>query len=134
MPFIPHTPEALLPRSDSRNANTTCRGLTANGRPCRRSIMKSSPTRSPSPFCWQHENQAILPIQPTIKERTSVDTLVDRLGLLEVGYKKRRTDEKRRPKPNPRSTLALFCCIGKSDDAKPARPVKRPPIQRDPSS
>lgn len=135
MPFIPHTPEALLPRSDSRNANTTCRGLTANGRPCRRSIVKSSPSpRPPSPFCWQHSNQATLPIQPTIKERTSVDTLVDRLGLLDVGHKKRRTDEKRRPKPKPRSNLALFCCIGESDDAKPARPVKRPPIQRDPSS
>ncbi|KZF19142.1 DUF1766-domain-containing protein [Xylona heveae TC161] len=44
MPFIPHTPESLLSlaRSDSKNPATTCRGITSNGRPCRRSLAASS--------------------------------------------------------------------------------------------
>lgn len=120
MPFIPHTPESLLERSDSKNPLLTCRGLTSNGRPCRRGISKSpqvspspSPRRAPSPeaFCWQHKEQAAAhgasPIgiqSSTIRERTSVDTLVDRLGLLEVEQKKQ---EKRRRKPVPDSEKVL---------------------------
>ncbi|KAI9818419.1 MAG: hypothetical protein M1827_000478 [Pycnora praestabilis] len=119
MPFIPHTPESLLPRSDSKNPATTCKGVIANGRPCRRSLAaspKASSRASPSYvangvlaltstggaenveaaafFCWQHKDQAetlvgrgvagrqtrVLKLQ----ERTSTDTLVDRLGFLEV--------------------------------------------------
>ena len=118
MPFIPHTPESLLPRSDSKNPSTTCKGITSSGRPCRRSLAASSsnsPTASPGTrygviavlpdasddheaaaafFCWQHKNQAghladgeakvkggkVL----GLKERSSIDTLVDRLGVLDV--------------------------------------------------
>src|SRR6266536_6647042 len=104
MPLIPHTPESLLPRSDSKNPATTCKGLTSSGRPCRRALA-SSPSASPTPargvlavltekdidggraaafFCWQHKDQADnlasanhngTEVVP-LKERTSIDTLV----------------------------------------------------------
>ena len=120
MPFIGRTPEALLPRSDSKNPATTCKGITSNGRPCRRALAASpraSPRTSPEPpsrnnagvlavfhdaedpnsdaaafYCWQHKDQAdqlvegnqneaeILPL----RERTSIDTLVERVGILEL--------------------------------------------------
>jgi len=126
MPFIPHTPESLLPRSDSKNPASTCRGLTSNGRPCRRSI-----SRSPSPYCWQHKDQTPQ-IQPTIKERTSTDTLVDRLGILEISPRKQEQKRKRPQKRKP-SNLALFCCIGEASETSAPRPA-RPPISRDPPS
>ena len=110
MPAFPGTPEALLPRSDSKNPASTCRGLTSSGRPCRRAL---SPLPSPSPsprqqtgsgaYCWQHRDQTPSPSPKrpqhnTIRERTSVDTLVDRLGILEVEErKKRRNDASNRP-------------------------------------
>jgi T5orf172 domain len=172
MPYIPHTPESLLPRSDSKNPAATCRGLTANGRPCRRAISKSpqsspspSPRRSPSPeaFCWQHKDQANSQAtaspqglqSSTIRERTSIDTLVDRLGLLEVEQKKEqkqhrkpvpvkdpekaspKTDpvsqrqERPRPPPKPQSNLGLYFCIGLADESKRApRPVNQKPSKR----
>lgn len=117
MPFIPHTPEALVGRSDSKNPATTCKGITTNGRPCRRALASSKsssgvlavvsiPNSSDDDaagaaayFCWQHKDQAdklaaasasslrrvdeetqILPLQ----EKTSIDSLVHRLGVLEV--------------------------------------------------
>ena len=81
MPFIPHTPESLLPRSDSKNPGTTCKAITSSGRPCRRTLAaaSNSPSSSPSAkrgvvavlqdvdedhdgaaafFCWQHKEQA----------------------------------------------------------------------------
>ncbi len=118
MPFIPNTPESLITRSDSKDPATTCKGLTASGRPCRRPL-GVSPQASPTAnrksrngvvaileaeddehdgaaafFCWQHQDQAetlttgdqsgrranIVPVQ----QRTSIDTLVDRLGVLDV--------------------------------------------------
>ncbi|PNS16158.1 hypothetical protein CAC42_4559 [Sphaceloma murrayae] len=116
MPPQSHTPEALLGRSDSKNPATTCRGLTAAGKPCRRSIaaartaQKSSQKFRPGVFavfedphgktldasfyCWQHRGQAIqeAPSPPakqeatstrliTVNERTSIDSLVARLGV-----------------------------------------------------
>ena len=118
MPFIPHTPESLLARADSKDPATTCKGITSSGRPCRRSLGVSphcSPTaKNPAKdgvlavlpagddahdgaaafFCWQHKEQAAVlashgrnerdaRVVP-MKERTSVDTLVDRLGLLDM--------------------------------------------------
>ncbi len=119
MPFIPHTPESLIPRSDSKNPATTCKGITASGRPCRRPLA-ASPQASPSLnrtsnngvvavleegdedhdgaaafFCWQHQDQAnvlatedqggrhtnIVPLQ----QRTSIDTLAERLGVVDIG-------------------------------------------------
>lgn len=180
MPFIPGTPESLLPRSDSKNPSTTCRGITGSGRPCRRPLKSptSSPTSSPSRrtsressvepcgpegYCHQHKDQAPGPgtlpqkIQTaTIKERTSVDTLVDRLGLLEVEQRKKerrktqqpekrpsaspyensntqdeyRPPQKQRPPPKPPSLLALLCCISEADNRpapRPARPQEKKP-------
>ncbi|KAK6585702.1 hypothetical protein PZA11_002429 [Diplocarpon coronariae] len=169
-PYIPNTPESLLQRSDSKNPETTCRGLGANGRPCRRSLAKSpqaspnpsprksgsSPARIPVPeeYCWQHKDQAAGQQEPSrqgkqsaaIRKRTSVDTLVDRLGLLEVEDQKHKNYEKRRkpiprsesvesrngvlnsertkPRAKPASRLGLFCCIGLADEGRQApRPV-----------
>ncbi|KAE9378884.1 DUF1766-domain-containing protein [Stipitochalara longipes BDJ] len=172
MPYIPHTPESLLPRSDSKNPAATCRGLTSTGRPCRRALSQSpqsspspSPRRSPSPeaFCWQHKDQADSRAaaspqglqSSTIRERTSIDTLVDRLGLLEVEQKKERKQHRKpvpvqdpekaalrvghvsqqpqrsRPRPKPQSNLGLFCCIGVADESKRApRPVNHKPSRR----
>ena len=149
MPFIPNTPESLLPRSDSKNPATTCKGITESGRPCRRSLALS-PTSSPLPklnrhtkngvlavlpgnsehegaaafFCWQHKDQAatlqsresntpgrgnrktttLLPLT----ERTSIDTLVDRLGVLDVQDEHesgRRKKPKRASRPVRKETL-----------------------------
>ena len=119
MPFIPHTPESLIQRSDSKDPGTTCKGITSTGRPCRRPL-GSSPHSSPTIhrkskngviavlqptdedhegaaayFCFQHKDQAeilaggdqdgrqanIVPVQ----HRTSVDTLMDRTGVLDIG-------------------------------------------------
>ncbi|ERF68359.1 hypothetical protein EPUS_06775 [Endocarpon pusillum Z07020] len=138
MAFAAHTPEALLPRSDSKNPATTCKGITANGRPCRRSL-GSSPASSPGPsplkgrgvlavlreeqddgnaaaafYCWQHKDQAekmanseqnhteLFPLQ----ERTSIDTLVDRVGVmnLEEDLAPTATRQKRKKKRNGAST------------------------------
>jgi hypothetical protein len=159
MPFIPHTPESLLPRSDSKNPAATCRGLTSTGRPCRRAIARSSifprhqrRTHDPEAYCWQHKDQADVPAQATpqglqsvtIRKRTSVDTLVDRLGLMEVHEDEEHKTQpqvptRRQPRINdlmsqptreqnnrrprdlgrrkvPRSNLSLFCCIGVAED------------------
>ncbi|MCJ1439776.1 MAG: hypothetical protein MMC23_000257 [Stictis urceolatum] len=143
MPFIPHnSPEALLPRSDSKNPATTCKGITSNGRSCRRSLAASpraspSPSGSPNPrgnrgvlavlsdvndahegaaafYCWQHIDQAaslkqangradLLPLE----ERTSIDTLADRLGVLDVedGQTKKSRKKRHRGEPVKRETL-----------------------------
>src|ERR1700754_5025438 len=130
MSFSGRTPESLLPRSDSKNPATTCKGITINGRPCRRALAaspNSSPIPSPSRnngvlallnennagafYCWQHkdqaENLAAQPEQKTtlypLKERTSIDTLVDRVGVLNLDeevpppkkarHRRRRSDE-----------------------------------------
>lgn len=169
MPFIPHTPESLLPRSDSKNPAVTCRGLTSNGRPCRRPISKSpqsSPNATPGggafseQFCWQHKDQAvgIPPPNFTLKNRTSVDTLAERLGLLEVKQRRqrRKQEEVKRPgsaqrpsrpprqkRPKQRNALEVLCCIGEADEkpraSKPAQtsrpakvPAQRPTVSRPP--
>ena len=130
MSFSGRTPESLLPRSDSKNPATTCKGITTNGRPCRRALAaspRSSPLASPSSdhgvlamldednaaayYCWQHKDQAeslaARPEQKTtlypLKERSSIDTLVDRVGVLNLDeeiqrpkkarHRRRRSDE-----------------------------------------
>ena len=113
MAFIGRTPESLIPRSDSRNPATTCKGITKSGRPCRRPIdakvsdddgvlavvsvagdSDSEDIGAAAYFCWQHKDQAEqLAATKTngpdtqlypLKERSSIDTLVQRLGVLEV--------------------------------------------------
>ena len=141
MPFIPHTPESLLPRSDSKNPATTCKGITSTGRPCRRPL-GASPQASPTPtrrskngvvavlqpddddhdgaaafFCWQHQDQAntlanadqdgrradIVPLQ----QRTSIDTLAERLGVLDIEEddSARHQYHKRHTRPARKETL-----------------------------
>jgi hypothetical protein len=112
MAFTGRTPESLIPRSDSRNPATTCKGVTKAGRHCRRAIdAKPSPgdngvlavvsvvgdsdeeeTGAAAFYCWQHKDQAPATGGPhgqetqlyPLRERSSVDTLVARLGVLEV--------------------------------------------------
>lgn len=142
MPFILHTPESLLPRSDSKNPATTCKGITSSGRPCRRALA-SSPRRFPSHstidgvlavlpsedghegasafFCFQHKDQAVSLTSGdgvgettlhTLNERTSIDTLVDRLGFVDIqddGSKKQRRhgggNRQQTSRPAKRGTL-----------------------------
>ncbi|MCJ1478700.1 hypothetical protein MMC13_007382 [Lambiella insularis] len=139
MPFIPNTPETLISRSDSKNPSTTCKGITSSGKPCRRSLAatsQSSPCASPNGkggllaivpeidgtnegaaafFCWQHKEQAALLARGSatkvveLRERTSIDTLVDRLGVLEVDDRKHGKTKKKRAadkeRPIQRATL-----------------------------
>ncbi|TVY82899.1 hypothetical protein LSUE1_G005661 [Lachnellula suecica] len=71
-----------------------------------------------------------------IRERTSIDTLADRLGLLEIKNKSRRkkTEEQEKPqnrprpqkrKSNPKPTSSLCCCIGAAEEnIRAPRPIK----------
>ncbi|OJD15192.1 hypothetical protein AJ78_04523 [Emergomyces pasteurianus Ep9510] len=112
-----NTPEYRLARSDSKNPATTCWGIKADGQKCRRTVVsaKSSPS-SPSPptgvvlgnseigntttalFCWQHKGQAARVTTPSakppkpaskLKLRSSIETLVERVGLLDVNDRER---------------------------------------------
>jgi hypothetical protein len=112
--FTGRTPESLIPRSDSRNPATTCKGITKSGRPCRRPIdakdseddgviavvsvvsedSSDDEIGAAAYFCWQHKDQAeYLAAQASsgpatqlypLKERNSIDTLVGRLGILDL--------------------------------------------------
>ncbi|KAL1642496.1 hypothetical protein SLS61_009647 [Didymella pomorum] len=129
MAFTGRTPESLIPRSDSRNPATTCKGITKSGRPCRRPIdakvsdddgvlavvsvagdSDSEDIGAAAYFCWQHKDQAEqlaatkgngpdTQLYP-LKERSSIDTLVQRLGVPEVddtlgsGRKRRDSNKK----------------------------------------
>ncbi|KAL7799945.1 meiotically up-regulated gene 113 domain-containing protein [Trichoderma ceciliae] len=173
--FSGTTPESLLARNDSLSPEATCRGITSNGRPCRRPV---SPTGHPQPplrkkhlsppadddddgedsYCWQHKDQAGRsrksspgpgrPSNGVIREegRSSLDTLADRLGLVDL------TDTNARPngrydsekyqhgqaRPKPRSTTFCFCfSVPEEDfDDPPPRPHQpRPqahPVQQQP--
>jgi hypothetical protein len=128
MPYFKNTPESLLQRSDSKNPATTCKGITSNGRPCRRALAstpQSSPTPSPGRgqgvlavlhnhhrdkngvaafYCWQHKDQADQLVTPArndaklipLKERTSIDTIVDRVGVLALDEDVRKTKTQHR--------------------------------------
>lgn len=104
MPYIANSPESILPRSDSRNPATTCKGITNNGRPCRRqlasSVRSSSSKRDISclgeadSYCWQHKDQAHETPRKTWgtreqevlqhSRRSSIDTFIERLGGLDI--------------------------------------------------
>ncbi|KAK3070086.1 hypothetical protein LTR53_011073 [Teratosphaeriaceae sp. CCFEE 6253] len=159
MPNFGQTPEALLGRNDSKNAATTCKGLTGSGRPCRRALAspKASPisTRRPSGlggvvaivhedgrdaeadfFCWQHKDQAEERVAAEqkqnasrwkgrrstelfpLKERSSIDTMVQRLGLDALPEKEERTarQKARNPKPPGRTEAQDYATAGAHDD------------------
>lgn len=176
MPFVANTPESLLGRSDSKDAGSTCRGITSNGRPCRRPIARSPsaslapPARPVKPdlggenlYCWQHKEQASRSaqsspgprrtVQPILEQRSSLDTLADRLGLIDLPQK---TKEKRnghskankanenaphRPtkpiRPKPKQNMSFCFCFtvsrGEADESPRPRPKPRPLQQHAPS-
>ncbi|KJX99525.1 hypothetical protein TI39_contig354g00063 [Zymoseptoria brevis] len=120
------SPESLMSRSDSKNPASTCQGLTSAGRPCRRALALSMNKRPSNAgvvavgeeaadfYCWQHKDQAtnnaVHAVEPgqgrpgrhdteifELKGKSSIDTLVQRLGIAAL------TDEedssgKKRPK------------------------------------
>ncbi|WEW56461.1 hypothetical protein PRK78_001905 [Emydomyces testavorans] len=109
MSHVRDCPEFRLTRTDSKDPLTTCQGVTSDGRKCRRTVisakdasMKEAITKQLSSknvgkpevqveelLCWQHKNQA--PLVKTkvaavtkLRERSSIDTLIERVGLLNV--------------------------------------------------
>lgn len=145
MPHFPHTPEALLGRNDSKNAATTCKGITSTGRACRRALAspKASPTARRTSgastlkgvlavvqdgddvqeadfYCWQHKDQAEPAVEskkkdsnvgpqarrrstelPTLQERSSIDTLVQRLGIDAASEERKKAPKQRTSNPKP---------------------------------
>ncbi|EXA43867.1 hypothetical protein FOVG_08713 [Fusarium oxysporum f. sp. pisi HDV247] len=158
MPFVANTPESYLNRSDSKATNGTCRGLTSNGRPCRRAVQQTAPKtdkrgrpvtpdpRDESLYCWQHREQANMSAHsspgpratstPILEGRTSLDTLADRLGLVDLQEKKkhrRDTDGRKQtaPRPKPQPKQSLMCCcfsvpLQDVQESRPSRPQPRP--------
>ncbi|OTA01052.1 hypothetical protein A9Z42_0013360 [Trichoderma parareesei] len=152
--FSGTTPESMLARNDSLNPEATCRGITSNGRPCRRPLL-SSPGHSqqqtqtrkknnnaklaPSPssggggddtedsYCWQHKDQAGRSRKSSpgprpsthaagiAEERSSLDTLADRLGLVDINaarpgrYDPEKLGDQQRPSKPKSSTTFCFC-------------------------
>lgn len=122
------TPESLnagLRRKDSKNALTTCHGVTDRGRACRRPIAGSKAAYGQSGvsttgaiviphgvedpavfFCWQHKDQAEL-LNFTGSEvvevngRTSLEDAFSKLGLEEVDEEEEESEEPT-PVPSPR--------------------------------
>lgn len=161
MPQFPNTPESILPRSDSRNPASTCRGITVNGKPCRRTLAASSAPKGavailkgqqldPTVFyCWQHKNQAPQAVDTTVQRKqaqvaavarkASIDSLVERLGILEVNdghrQQRRHTDRIARnqrmqsdgnSKPGRRQAQqGSFCCFTIVDDSENMPAAKR---------
>ncbi|PTB63454.1 DUF1766-domain-containing protein [Trichoderma citrinoviride] len=182
--FSGTTPEALLARNDSLNPEATCRGITSNGRPCRRPL-NSSPSGgnlsqkqqqsrknaklAPSPgggdtdsedsYCWQHKDQAGRSRKSSpgprpsaqqqhaggggiVEERSSLDTLADRLGLVDINarpngrYDPEKLGDHHQQRPGkPKSSMFCFCFSipeeADFDDApRPHQPRPQPhPVQ-----
>lgn len=179
MPFFVNTPESLLDRSDSKNPSTTCRGITAGGRPCRRPVAAGAGPKPPAVarlrmaelrvddprdaglYCWQHKEQANYSAHsspgprmsktPILEERTSLDTLADRLGLVAQHAKAKKKPKRQqleeenadrphrgkqqqnqRPtkiaRPKPAKTVGFCCCfrIPIEEVPPPSRPKPRP--------
>lgn len=149
MPHIANTPESILPRSDSLNPAVTCRGITTNGRPCRRALASStssSPSSSPAKgarksqvtdisalYCWQHKDQATSheigansktdSLGPN-NQRSSMDTIMDRLGILDVNDDQEHTKKPQKRVHTRRKPQRTFCCFVIADDEEELRPPK----------
>ncbi|KAL2135313.1 hypothetical protein VTI74DRAFT_8966 [Chaetomium olivicolor] len=166
MPFYANTPEARLGRSDSKNPSTTCRGITSSGRPCRRPIAAASEistgshlkpirdddTADENLYCWQHKDQASASAKsspgprmshtPILEERTSIDTLAERLGLIRTQSEKpqkhsgrpngssggKRPTKMARPKPK-KEAVCCFCFHIPVDEIEPPPRPKPQPVQ-----
>jgi Meiotically up-regulated gene 113 len=160
MPQFANTPESLLRRSDSRNPASTCRSINVNGKPCRRTLAAApggvvavfkGQNQDPAAFyCWQHKNQASQSIDPSPKSRqaqviplgnrTSIDSLVERLGILDVNddqQNRRRTQSStkkgrenydrsnRNPGRKSQAQQSSFCCFNVVDDSESLPTARR---------
>ncbi|TFA99872.1 hypothetical protein CCMA1212_008148 [Trichoderma ghanense] len=179
--FSGTTPESMLARNDSLNPEATCRGITSNGRPCRRPLIsspghpqqkqqqqqqsrKKNAKLAPSPsggggddtedsYCWQHKDQAGRSRKSSpgprpsaqqhaagiAEERSSLDTLADRLGLVDINARPGRYDpeklgdQQQRPS-KPKSSTFCFCFSIPEEDfdeaPRPHQPRPQPhPVQ-----
>ncbi|KAL5047591.1 hypothetical protein BDW71DRAFT_39140 [Aspergillus fruticulosus] len=159
MPFIKNTPESIVSRSDSKNPTATCRGITASGLPCRRSLA-SSPNSSSARtagvkasagkntdiaafYCWQHKGQAESILRrttwdsdPQKQPRSSIDTLMDRLGVLDINDALEKPSKARRKKKQTRHTFCCFTIIEEDEEPplaakpRPSRPSPARPHQQ----
>ncbi|KAK4114657.1 DUF1766-domain-containing protein [Canariomyces notabilis] len=153
MPFFANTPESRLGRSDSKNVSTTCRGVTLSGLPCRRPIATTTKSvvnsSEESLYCWQHKDQATSspnstpgPTKshtPILEHRTSVDTLIERLGIVRTKSEKPQhghagRKQQHRPtkmaRPKPKKEAVFCCCFRVPVDEIPPPPRPRPqPVQ-----
>ncbi|KAL4903966.1 meiotically up-regulated gene 113-domain-containing protein [Aspergillus multicolor] len=154
MPYTNNTPESIVCRSDSKNPATTCRGITASGTPCRRSLASSansSPARADGKanasnktnitafYCWQHKDQAETIIRRTTwnsdpakkQRRSSIDTLMDRLGVLDINDA---SEKPSKPPPKKKQTRHTFCCFTIIEEEEPpVAPKPRPARPPQPS-
>ncbi|CCC11207.1 hypothetical protein SMACR_03913 [Sordaria macrospora] len=154
MPIFTNTPEARLGRNDSKNPSTTCRGITSSGRPCRRpnSLPQGGKVKVSDPtderlYCHQHKDQARLaahsapgPVRPThgaiAEERSSLDTLAERLGLMKTNSAQVRPSAQYQRPPRPaqqKKSSSLWCCcfsipldLELEEQAPPPRPQAKP--------
>ncbi|KAL4955150.1 meiotically up-regulated gene 113-domain-containing protein [Aspergillus filifer] len=164
MPYSKNTPESGITRSDSKDPATTCRGITASGTQCRRALAASpsaSPNSSPQRkgaagkingrpkqditafYCWQHKDQAETIIRRTTwgsdaakkQRRSSIDTLMDRLGVMDINSDNNNTiPEKPSMPPKKKTKSHTFCCftIYEEDDEPAPLPPRPTPASRPP--
>ncbi|KAL4933130.1 uncharacterized protein BDV17DRAFT_147557 [Aspergillus undulatus] len=155
MPYTGSTPEPGISRSDSKDPATTCRGITASGLPCRRSLATSpSPSPNSSPqrkaaapkpnghlkqditafYCWQHKDQAETIIRRTTwnkgslkkQRRSSIDTLMERLGVMDINDSTN-TEKPTKPPNRKKQKRHTFCCFTIiEEDDEPAPLTPKP--------
>ncbi|BDD59500.1 hypothetical protein MPDQ_007264 [Monascus purpureus] len=143
MPHFANTPEAILPRTDSLDPASTCRGITSTGRPCRRALApRSSKTDPQSLYCWQHKDQAQNGSNTTNNNggtpgkdnRTSIDSMMGRLGLEDGNKPSAAVQGEQLPSLPPqrrrRRVRKTYCCCFEvwedGDYLPPVRPSQRP--------
>lgn len=148
-PFGKKAPESYfsgLRRKDSKNALTTCHGLTSNGRACRRAL--SSPKNSskfdgavvitgndndPAVFfCWQHKDQAESASANDgnvveLKGRHSLEAAFRSLGLEDV-EETEEAEERARDMllPEPTRTVAIDYEKRYEKVRQPSSPILQP--------
>lgn len=93
-------------------------------------------------YCWQHKEQAAMSTRPNpghhaspatiAEERTSLDTLADRLGLMSISSAHRpssRPGQTSYAPGRPKGRSLFWCCLQPSLDEEPAPPPPRPSQQ-----
>ncbi|KAI9929912.1 hypothetical protein ASPWEDRAFT_272371 [Aspergillus wentii DTO 134E9] len=124
---------AALGRTDSLDPDSTCKGFTSSGVACRRAL-----GNPPGPhetdmtkfYCWQHEDQAPAS-KPTAAHntiennvRSSIDTLMGRLGINDPPATKYRPNRPSRPGGGGSSSFTCCCfTIGEEDEPQELNPM-----------